>query len=104
MIISQNYLTTASGTIQNISNAAELDKKDATRYYYINSFQALSSNGALYADVRASGKHNQYLDIHFYFACPLVEDSLVSQSGPFKYWYGVSFKKQISNRLSMGQK
>ncbi|MEJ1242476.1 rhomboid family intramembrane serine protease [Chryseolinea sp. T2] len=39
-----------------------------------------------------------------YFACPIVNDSLDDQRDSFKYWYGVSFKKQIGNRLSADQK
>jgi rhomboid protease GluP len=104
LVISQKYLTTASGTIQNVADIIEMDKKDVTRYYQINSFQTLTAHGASYADVRASGKHNQYLDIHIYFVCPIVRDSMASQPAPFKYWYGTSFKKQISNRLSLDEK
>ena len=104
MIISQMYLTTESGTLQQVENVGELDKKDPTRYYQINSFQALASRGTSHTDVRASGKHNEHLNIHIYFACPIVDDSLDDQNASFKYWYGVSFKKQIGNRLSVEEK
>lgn len=104
ILISQMYLTTASGTLQQVTNIDELDQKEPTRYYEINSFQPLTSFGASSTDVRASGKHNQYLNIHIYFACPIVKDTLSGLPVTFKYWYGVSFKKQISNRLSPEEK
>ncbi len=104
IMVSQTYLTTASGTLQQVANIEELDKQDKSAYYQIRSFQVLTSFGTSSTDVRASGKHNEYLNIHIYFACPIVRDSLSNESASFKYWYGVSFKKQISNRLSMEQK
>lgn len=104
LIVSQMYLTTASGTLQQVADIEELAKKDATRYYQINSFQPLTSYGASSTDVRASGKYNQYLNIHIYFACPIVKDTVAAQPASFKYWYGVSFKKQISNRLDIEAK
>jgi rhomboid protease GluP len=104
LVISQMYISTASGTLQQVADVEELDQKNATRYYQISSFQVLTSLGASSTDVRASGKHNQYLNIHIYFAYPILTDTLSYQSGSFKYWYGISFKKQISNRLSMEEK
>lgn len=104
LVISQMYLTTATGTLQNVVDIEELDIKDPTRYYQVNTFQTLTSYGASYADVRASGKHNQYLNIHIYFVCPIVRDTVAAKPASFKYWYGVSFKKQISNRLSIEEK
>jgi rhomboid protease GluP len=104
LVVSQTYLTTASGTLLQVADIEELDKKDPERYYQITSFQALESYGTSAADVRASGKHNQYLNIHIYFACPIVRDTLNDQLASFRYWYGVSFKKQISNRLSTEMK
>lgn len=104
IVISQMYLTTASGTLQQVANIEELDQKDPNRYYQISSFQVLTSFGTSSTDVRASGKHNQYLNIQIYFTCPILKDTLSDQPASFKYWYGVSFKKQISNRLSMEEK
>jgi rhomboid protease GluP len=104
LVVSQLYLTTASGSIQDTADIIELDQKEPTRYYRIKSFQTLTSSGSSSADVRASGKHNQYLDIHIFFVCPIVKDSVHHEPKTLKYWYGVSFKKQISNRLSSGEK
>ncbi|MBT1695992.1 hypothetical protein KK083_03830 [Fulvivirgaceae bacterium PWU4] len=103
MVISQMYLTTASGTLQDASYIEELDSMDRSRYYRIRSFETLTSYGSYDADIHASGKHNEYLNFHLYFVCPIVRDT-VRPPEEFKYWYGVSFKKQISNRLSADEK
>jgi rhomboid protease GluP len=104
LFVSQAYLTTASGRIQDASDIQELDNRDASRYYRIQSFKTLTSLGSYFTDVRASGKSNQYLNIKFFFVCPIVKDSISQDPSKFKYWYGVSFQKQISNRLSMVEK
>jgi rhomboid protease GluP len=104
LLISQTYLTTASGTLQQVKNIEELDQKDRTRYCQINSFRVLTSFGTSSTDVRVSGKYNEYLNIRIYIAYPIVTNTLNDQLASFKYWYGVSFKKQISNRLSLEEK
>jgi rhomboid protease GluP len=107
LLISQMYIGTASGTLQQVVDIEDLNKKDPARYYQIRSFHVLAPLGTSSAEVRASGKHNQHLNIHIYFAHPIVKDihsAISPQPLQFKYWYGVSFKKQISNRLSMEEK
>ncbi len=104
MIVCQKYLTTASGKIQDVANMSELDKKEESRYYRIGSFETIQGRGGSYVDATISGKYNEYLNMHLYFAFPMVDGTKHTQTEEFKYWYGVSFKKQISNRLSDAEK
>ncbi len=100
MMVSQMYLTTASGEIQDVGQISDLDKTEIARYYRVGNFNVLPSFGSSHADFRSSGKYNQHLDIKVYFVCPIAKDSLLAERDKFRFWYGVSFKKQISNRLS----
>jgi rhomboid protease GluP len=104
LMVSQKYLTTATGTIQDTADILELDKTKETRYYRIKSFEVLPTFGVSYADVSTSGNYNQHLDIHMYFACPIIKDKISARTNKLKYWYGVSFKKTISNRLEVDEK
>jgi rhomboid protease GluP len=104
LIASQMYLTVASESMQRVKDVAELDAKARTNCYQIDSFQVLPAQGSSYADIRTSGRYDENLNIHLYFVCPIVDDTVVSKSGPFKYWYGVSFSKQINNRLETDEK
>jgi rhomboid protease GluP len=104
LIASQMYLTVAGESIQRVKDVAELDAKAKTSCYRIDSFQVLPAQGSSYADIRTSGRYDENLNIHLYFVCPIVDDTVVSKSGPFKYWYGVSFSEQINNRLETDEK
>ena len=104
MFISQSYLTKATGNLVTINRLSEIENVEKAKYYKINEFDVLPSYGTSFTDFRTSGKYNQYLDITTYFACPIVDDSSSLIKTPPKYWYGVSFKEQINNRLSEQEK
>lgn len=104
-IVAQSYLTTGTGKLIEVSTVQELDQKEAAQYYRIKSFETLPSKGGAYASFRASGKYNQYLDIDLYYVSPIAKDRNDTRTiKEYKYWYGVSFHKQVSNRLSPAAK
>ncbi|MBK0403526.1 rhomboid family intramembrane serine protease [Adhaeribacter sp. BT258] len=101
-IIMQLYFTTATGKLQQVAAVEDIAKVEKARYYTISRFYPLPGAGTSHADFRTSGKYNQHLDITIYFACPIITDTL-SKSFP-KYWYGVNYRKQISNKLTSTEK
>lgn len=104
MIISQTYLTKATGDLVTLKRPSEIEQVDKARYYRIAEFDVLPMYGTSFTDFRASGKYNQHLNFNTYFACPIVDDSSSLPNSLPKYWYGVSFKEQISNKISTAEK
>ena len=104
LVLSQKYLTTATGKIQDLSSISDIDKTEKTRYYKLKNFVVAPSFGGSYTDFRSSGKHNQYLNFNSYFVTPILKDSAEVIFDTPKYWYGVKFKKQISNKISDAEK
>ena len=104
MIVSQIYLTKATGHLVKLSKLSEIESVKKARYYNIDKFDVLPVYGTSFTDFRASGKYNQYLNFNIYFACPIVDDSTSLPKSVPKYWYGVSFKEQISNKISPEEK
>ena len=102
LIITQIYLSQATGKLQNVAAVEDIAKVEKTRYYTISRFYPLPGGGTSHSDFRTSGKYNQHFDITIYFACPIITDTL-SKTFP-EHWYGVNFKKEISNRLSSTEK
>lgn len=98
------FLTTATGTMQDVTDIDEIDHTEQTRYYKIAKFETLKSQGSVYTDFRVTGKYSEHLDVQVYFVFPIVKDSVDQAPSTFKYWYGVSYKKQLNNRLSSEQK
>jgi len=104
LFISQSYLTTATGNLIHLSDIQEISKTEKTRYYKLANFSVAPYYGGSYTDFRTSGKYNQYLNFDIFFATPILSDTSEHIIGFPKYWYGVKFKKQISNKLSNSEK
>jgi len=104
LIVSQNYLTTATGKLQKLSTIRDIEKVEKSRYYTLTNFSVANYYGGSYTDFRQSGKHNQYLDFHIFFATPILKLTSERINAIPKYWYGVNFNEQISNKISNEEK
>ena len=104
LLVSQNYLTTSTGKLQQLSNINEIDKVEKARYYKLNKFTVAPFYGTSYTDFRTSGKYNETLNINIYFAAPILVDSTQRIENTPKQWYGVKYKEHISNKLSDDEK
>jgi len=104
LMVSQNYLTTSTGKLQQLSNINEIVKVEKARYYNIKNFIVAPFYGTSYSDFRTSGKYNQTLNFNIYFAAPLLVDSTQRIESVPKYWYGVKYHESISNKISNEEK
>jgi len=104
LLVSQNYLTTSTGKLQQLSNINEIDKVEKARYYKLNKFTVAPFYGTSYTDFRTSGKYNETLNINIYFAAPIFANSTQRIEIQPKQWYGVKYKEHISNKLSDEEK
>lgn len=104
LCISQAYLTTAAGKLQQIDNIAQIEKREKARYYKIGHFAVAPYYGGSYTDFRTSGRYNENLNIDVYFVAPILSDTSEKITGMPRYWYGVKYGKQINNKLSNEEK
>lgn len=104
LLISQNYLTTATGRLQKLSTIKEIDKIEKARYYSLIKFAVAPYYGGSFTDFRTSGKHNQYLNFDIFFVTPILANTSERVNKIPKYWYGINFKEQISNKISNEEK
>lgn len=70
----------------------------------MTNFSVANYYGGTYTDFRQSGKHNQYLNFDIFFVIPILKDTSEKINDIPKYWYGVQFKEQISNKISSDEK
>jgi rhomboid protease GluP len=101
LCISQNYLTTATGKMQTLSSIKEMDKVEKVRYYKLSHFSVNRNWGGIHTVIKTSGKFNKHLNFSIFFVTPIVAKN--SDSIP-KYWYGVKYRQQISNKISRKEK
>jgi len=104
LFVSQGYLTTATGKLKELSTIKDIEKTEKARYYKLTNFSVAPYYGGTYTDFRQSGKYNQYLNFDIYFATPILKDTSERINDIPKYWYGVKFKEQISNKISNEEK
>jgi len=104
LFVSQAYLTTATGKLQPLSTINDIDKFEKSRYYKLKDFAIANYFGGTHTDFRTSGKHNQYLNFDVFFVNPILSDTSEQINRTPKYWYGVKFKEQISNKISDAEK
>lgn len=100
MIISNDYLKTATGKISEVNTIDELAEFDV-RYLKLNQIELDRQFGSAHTEFRASGKYNEHLNFDSYFVYPFKKGN---SSEKFKYWYGVKFHEQISNKIEPEEK
>lgn len=104
LFISQAYLTTATGKLQKLSDIKEIEKGEKARYYKLSNFSVALYFGGTYTDFRTSGKYNQDLNFDVYFVTPILSDTSERINDIPKFWYGVKYHEQISNKISDEEK
>jgi rhomboid protease GluP len=104
LLVSQNYLTTATGKLQKLSTISDIEKVEKSRYYKLTNFSVANYYGGTYTDFRTSGKYNEHLNFDIYFVTPILTNKSEKINAIPKYWYGVNFKEQISNKISTNEK
>ncbi len=92
----QKHLDTSTGTLLTVKNVGAI-KHPPARYYRISSFYVLKNNGLFHANLTSAGRHGSRLDMNLYFVAPMVNDSNDSFQASKNCWYGILFKKQVSN-------
>lgn len=102
-IISQNYLTTATGNLTVLDNANKMLNQPKSRYYILKNFYVPFGGGS-YSDFSISGKHNEDFNMSIYFVSPILVNPKEGPSEIPKYWYGVKYQEKISNKLSSEEK
>ncbi len=104
LFVSQAYLTTVTGKLQQLSNIKEIDKVENSRYYKLDNFSVATYFGGTYTDFRTSGKYNQDLNFDVYFVTPILSDTSERINDIPRFWYGVKYHEQISNKISDEEK
>ncbi len=101
---SQAYLATATGKLQKLSTIKDIAKVEKSRYYELTNFSLANYYAGTYTDFRKSGKYNQYFNFEIFFVTPILKDTAERINDIPKYWCGVKFKEQISNKISSDEK
>jgi membrane associated rhomboid family serine protease len=103
-IITQNYLSVATGKISSLESIHQLDSVPITKYYTLKRYFIDKSKASYYSTATVSGKHNDKLNYRINIVVPVYEKGEDTLSGDCPNWLGIVYKKQISNNLSDSEK
>jgi len=98
----QSYLSTASGKLTELNSISDINKYEKARYYTLANYEVSRYYNGAYTEFRTSGRYGKDLNMTVFFVAPIHSTGIIP--GLNKYWYGISYKKQISNNLSQERK
>ena len=101
---SQEYLASATATLTELPGVEEIEQKKDSRYYKLADFAVAPDYRGSYTDFRPSGKNGRDLNFTVYFVVPFLRSNPVPADSVPKYWYGIKYSKQISNRIGTEEK
>lgn len=96
IVISQKYIEKSSFDLIEISSISKVKDLANEKYFKITSFDVDQNSSLPYITARTSGRNNDNLIFFLYLACPFEETNSI--------WYGVEYKKNLSNRISEQRK
>ena len=92
IMVSQNYIEKASYDLIELNTIDQVADYPKEKYFVINNFDVHREGCQQYATSRTSGEYNTDLNFYLYFPCPFKRTNAI--------WYGVAYKKHLSNQLS----
>ena len=96
-VVSQMYLENASYKLITIRDVSEVEKLANEKYFNVQYFDVENDKAGTFVTSRTTGKHNSNLDFELFLVCPFENTDI-------GIWYGVDYKKRISNGLSDADK
>jgi len=103
-LIAQEYLVTATGKLTELNSITELNHFAPTKYYTLKSYFIDKEKLGIYSAFDVSGKNNESFNMHIYVAMPIFESEKDTSTNEPLAWYGVKYRKTISNRLEQNEK
>lgn len=102
-VVIQEYVFKAMSDLNEIDSVFDIATSRPDRYYKIRDFEVAEKFGGAHADVSVSGRSNSDMNFKFYFSFPITSSG-EGVSSNHSYWYGLSHRKRISNRVSDQEK
>jgi len=104
LVISQEYIVTASGKLTQLNSIHEINRFKTTKYYSFQNYHLDKHFVRTYPSFDVSGKRNENFNMHIYVAVPIVEkESNITDLEPIA-WLGTEYRKTVKNNLEPREK
>lgn len=106
LLNSQAYLSNETGSLEKVLNVAKINNRKTNKinFYEIERFLIDTASSGTFVRSNVSGKHGSRLNYTISYVAPVVSDSSALNKDIPKYWFGLKFKKQISNKITGSEK
>ncbi|WP_113924244.1 rhomboid family intramembrane serine protease [Cognataquiflexum aquatile] len=104
LLIAQQYVVSATGKLTELNSINEINNSESTKYYTIKNFFIDKFAIGLHSAFDVSGKNNESFNMHIYVALPIFESLKDTTILEPKAWFGIEYRKTISNRLEPNEK
>lgn len=107
LIISQEYLISATGKLTELESINDVYNKPTTKYYILNNHFIDKKAVGIHTDLTVTGKRNNDFNMFWYMGIPIFEsskDTLQRLVRPPRAWVGIKYMKTIENSLSRSEK
>lgn len=103
-IVTQNYLSTATGKLTHLDYIDNLEKVSKTKYYTIDKFYFSNENASFYRYSEVTGKYGNKLNYNLYCVQPILKYPKKSIVKPCCYYLCKKYTLEISNSLNNNEK
>ncbi|WP_164515278.1 rhomboid family intramembrane serine protease [Flavobacterium ustbae] len=102
-VIAQDYLKNSTGKLVQIESVSQIPQKKQSKYYKVNRFYFDKSVAGTYTSFDVSNKGNDF-NMTLFVVIPIFDKKNNSSNLSCKYWLGIKYYDQISNRSSEKEK
>lgn len=103
-IITQNYLSTATGKLTHLEHIENYKKAPKTKYYTIDNFYFSNEKASFYRYTEVTGKYGNRLKYNLYSVQPILKTPKTSTDIPCCYYLCTKNTLEISNSLNNKEK
>ncbi len=104
LIISQEYIVTASGKLTELNSINEINNTELTKFYSLKDFYIDKNAIGVHSAFDVSGKHNDKFNMHIYVALPIFEKASDTINMEPSAWLGTEYRNTINNSLEPDEK
>lgn len=102
-IIAQEYMSTATGKLTELSSINEISHHKKSKFYTVKNYFVFKKGAELHPSAEVTGRYNQHLRWSLHVAFPIYESRILAIKYPAA-WLGIKYTEEIDNRLSDEEK
>lgn len=102
-IIAQEYMTTATGKLTDLTSINDIRNQEKTKFYTVKDYFVFKKGAKFHPTTKVTGRYNEHLRWNLYIVFPIYETRR-QRINPPPAWLGIKYTKEINNRLSNEKK